>query len=223
MKNKFSEHYQKVLQDFGPKQNLLIVSKNRSIDDIKAYYELGHRHFGENRVQELLIKSQELEGCCPDICWHMIGHLQTNKIKDLFKVKNLYAIHSVDTLKLLEQLLKFEERLGKEVKIFLQFNTSREEEKSGFEKIAELEEAIELFKHSLFLKLWGLMTMGALRVENQLISAQSCFEELVQIKQNLDRKYSLHLELSMGMSQDYQVALSCGSNWLRLGTMMFEV
>ncbi|MFA7613134.1 MAG: YggS family pyridoxal phosphate-dependent enzyme [Candidatus Caldatribacteriota bacterium] len=222
MKNKFSEHYKKVLQDFGPQQNLLIVTKTRTIEEIKAYYDLGHRHFGENRVQELQAKARELEESCPGIHWHMIGHLQSNKIKDLYKVKSLYAIHSVDSLNLLEQLIKLEDRLENEVKVFLQFNTSREEEKSGFEEIADLEKCVEILKGPTHLKLQGLMTMGALRVKDQLKSARVCFEELVSIKQQLESKYHLQLELSMGMSQDYHVALSCGSNWLRLGTMMFE-
>ncbi|HLT22239.1 MAG TPA: YggS family pyridoxal phosphate-dependent enzyme [Bacteriovoracaceae bacterium] len=219
MKNKFSEHYKKVLQDFGPNQNLLIVSKTRTIEEIKAYYDLGHRHFGENRVQELLLKSSQLKNSCPDIRWHMIGHLQSNKIKDLYKIESLYAIHSVDSLGLLEQLIKYEDRLSSEVGVFLQFNTSREDEKSGFEDIEELKISMELLKNSKKLKLQGLMTMGALRVEDQMSSARRCFEELAQIKTELDPK----LELSMGMSQDYHIALECGSNWLRLGTMMFEI
>ncbi len=218
MKNKFSEHYKKVLQDFGPNQNLLIVSKTRTIDEIKAYYELGHRHFGENRVQELLMKSEQLKEMCPDICWHMIGHLQSNKIKDLYKVDTLYAIHSVDSLSLVEQLIKYADRLNHEVRVFLQYNTSREEEKSGFEKIEELKMSMNLLQNSKKLKVQGLMTMGALRVEDQMVSARRCFEELAQIKANLDPT----LELSMGMSQDYHIALECGSSWLRLGTMMFE-
>lgn len=222
MKNKFSEHYKKVLQDFGPQQNLLIVTKTRTVEEIKAYYDLGHRHFGENRVQELQEKARELEESCPEILWHMIGHLQSNKIKDLYKVRSLYAIHSVDSQNLLEQLMKYEDRLENEVKIFLQFNTSKEEEKSGFEQVSDLEECVEMFKGSSHLKLHGLMTMGALRVKDQLKSARACFEELASIKQHLESKYHLQLELSMGMSQDYHVALSCGSSWLRLGTMMFE-
>lgn len=223
MKNKFSEHYKSVLQDFGPGQNLLIVSKTRSLEEIKAYYDLGHRHFGENKVQELLLKSNELKSSCPEICWHMIGHLQSNKVKDLFKVHNLTAIHSVDSFSLIESLLKYQDRLTHQVDIFLQFNTSGEEEKSGFEKATDLDQACELLKNSQVLKVAGLMTMGALRVEDQLKSALACFKELARIRDELSQKLKLPLALSMGMSQDYRLALSCGSNWLRLGTMMFEL
>ena len=220
---KFSEHLKKVLQDFAPEQNLLIVSKTRSIEEIKAYYDLGQRHFGENRVSELMTKSLELSESCPEIKWHMIGHLQTNKVKDLFKVKNLFAIHSVDSLRLLEELIKHQQRLDHKIGLFLQFNTSREEEKSGFESTEELIEAAKLLSHQPQLFCKGLMTMGALRVTDQLKSARECFDELAALKRELDQKLGLHLELSMGMSQDYKVALSCGSHWLRLGTMMFEL
>lgn len=222
MKNNLSEYYQSVLQDFSTDQHLLIVSKTRTIQEIKAYYDLGHRHFGENRVQELLEKSMALKESCPEISWHMIGNLQSNKVKELFKVSHLFAIHSIDRLSLLDDLLKHQDLLKSEVKVFLQFNTSKEDEKSGFEEVSELEEAVERLLKAKQLKLAGLMTMGALRVEDQLTSARLCFEELKSLRDILNKKYHLKLQLSMGMSQDYQVALSCGSNWLRLGTMMFS-
>ena len=224
MKNlKFLEHLNHVLQDFSPNQHLLIVSKTRSLEEIKAYYDVGQRHFGENRVQELLLKSNELKESCPEIKWHMIGHLQSNKVKDLFKVPQLEAIHSVDSLHLLDELIKNEARLNQRVGVFLQFNTSREEEKSGFENRLELNEAVTKLQGCQHLYLQGLMTMGALRVDDQMKSARECFSELADLKQELDRQWGLDLELSMGMSQDYKIALSCGSHWLRLGTMMFEL
>ncbi len=200
---------------------LLIVSKTRSEVEITAYYELGHRDFGENRVQELQEKAEHLKKTCPDIRWHMIGHLQSNKVNQLFSVPNLWAIHSVDDVELLQKLLKAEARLAHEVRIFLQFNTSEEEEKSGFENFEELKAAAQLIPASSKIKLQGLMTMGTLRTEDFSAEARRCFKELFDLKQNLSSELHLKLETSMGMSQDYQIALEEQSDWIRLGTMMF--
>ena len=201
--------------------NLLIVSKTRSIEDIKLYYELGHRDFGENRVQELLEKAELLKITCPEIRWHMIGHLQTNKINQLFSVPNLWAIHSVDDRELLEKMLKAKERLQNPVHLFLQFNTSKEDEKSGFEDYAALKSAGELIQADSKLKLQGLMTMGTLRTENFDLEARRCFKNLNDLKLKLSNDLKLKFETSMGMSQDYQIALEEGSNWIRIGTMLF--
>lgn len=201
--------------------HLLIVSKTRSEAEIIAYYELGHRDFGENRVQELQEKSQALKNQCPDIRWHMIGHLQSNKVNQLFAIPNLWAVHSVDDEELLQKLLKAEERLSHELKVFLQFNTSREEEKSGFENYENLKAAAQLIPAASKIKLHGLMTMGTLRTEDFTTEARRCFKELIELKQKLSSELHLKLETSMGMSQDYQIALEEQSDWIRLGTMMF--
>lgn len=201
--------------------NLLIVSKNRTLEEIQAYYDLGHRDFGENRVQELEEKSLALKGSCPDIRWHMIGHLQTNKVNTLFKVANLVAIHSVHDLHLVDRLLKGQEKLRHPIDIFLQFNTSKEDEKSGFETYTELVEAAEFILKSQKLRLKGLMTMGTLRTENFEAEARRCFQELQVEKEKLQSEFNVRLETSMGMSQDYQIALEEKSSWIRLGTMMF--
>ena len=198
---------------------LVAVTKTRSAEEINRAIEAGITDIGENRVQEITEKHDKVA----PVRWHMIGHLQSNKVKDLFKVHNLTAIHSVDSFSLIESLLKYQDRLTHQVDIFLQFNTSGEEEKSGFEKATDLDQACELLKNSQVLKVAGLMTMGALRVEDQLKSALACFKELARIRDELSQKLKLPLALSMGMSQDYRLALSCGSNWLRLGTMMFEL
>lgn len=201
--------------------SLLIVSKTRSVDEIKVYYELGHRDFGENRVQELSEKAQALKESCPEIRWHMIGHLQSNKVKILFQIPNLHAIHSVHDLNLVEKLVKSEEHLTHPVEIFLQFNTSKEVEKSGLEDEASLRAAAEMLLHSQKLNLRGLMTMGTLRTENFEAEAARCFRELQKVKENLQVDLHRELKTSMGMSQDYKIALAEKSDWIRLGTMMF--
>lgn len=203
--------------------HLLIVSKTRSEEDIIEYYKLGQRDFGENRVQELLEKAENLREICPEIRWHMIGHLQSNKVNQLFTVPNLWAIHSVDDEELLQKLIKAEHRLNHEVKVFLQFNTSKEEEKSGFENYDDLLKAAKLIPHSSKIKLHGLMTMGTLRTENFQEEAKRCFKELNSLKLRLETELAMGLESSMGMSQDYQIAVHEHSNWIRLGTLMFAL
>jgi PLP dependent protein len=198
---------------------LLIVSKTRSCEEIQAYYDLGHRDFGENRVQELLEKSKTLLPSCPEIRWHMIGHLQKNKVNQLLSVPHLSFIHSVHDRELLDLLI---EKVKFPLNIFLQFNASREDEKSGFMTYHELMTATEDVQDHEFLKLAGLMTMGTLRTEFFEAEARRCFQELQVEKEKLQSEFKMTLETSMGMSQDYEIALEEGSDWIRLGTMMFQ-
>ncbi len=200
---------------------LLIVSKTRSIDEIKTYYELGHRDFGENRVQELAEKAEELKTACPDIRWHMIGHLQSNKLNALLKVHNLFAIHSVHDRHLVDKLIAAEDKLDHEVQIYLQFNTSKEEEKSGFDIYTDLLTSAELLVKCKKLKLTGLMTMGTLRTDNFERDAGQCFQILQVEKDKLQTELNIPLKTSMGMSQDYKIAVREKSDMVRLGTMMF--
>jgi pyridoxal phosphate enzyme (YggS family) len=201
---------------------LLIVSKTRPIEDIQIYYQLGHRDFGENRVQELFEKSELLKKKCPDIRWHMIGHLQSNKINQLFTIENLSAIHSVHDEALLDKLIRAQHRLSHEVEIYLQYNTSHEEEKSGFETYSELRDAAEYALRAGNLRLTGLMTMGTLRTENFEAEAGRCFQDLVVEKNKLEAELNIKLKTSMGMSQDFEIALREGTDCVRLGTMMFQ-
>lgn len=217
----YAEKLKSINSKLSAHTNLLIVTKTRSLEEIQAYYDLGHRDFGENRVQELEDKARDLAKTCPDIRWHMIGHLQTNKVNTLFKIANLRAIHSVHDLHLVDRLIKGQEKLRHPIDLFLQFNTSREEEKSGFETYTELVEAAEFILKSEKLKLRGLMTMGTLRTENFEAEARRCFQELQVEKDKLQSEFNIKLETSMGMSQDYEIALEEKSSWIRLGTMMF--
>lgn len=200
---------------------LLIVSKTRSIQEIKTYYDLGQRDFGENRVQELSEKAEELKTLCPDIRWHMIGHLQSNKLNTLVKIPNLHAIHSVHDRSLVDKLITCEDKLDHVVEIYLQFNTSKEEEKSGFEIYTDLMASAELLTKCKKLKLTGLMTMGTLRTENFERDAGQCFQILQVEKEKLQSELNIKLKTSMGMSQDYKIAIREKSDMVRLGTMMF--
>ncbi len=202
--------------------HLLIVSKTRSEDEIRAYYELGHRDFGENRVQELAEKAEHLKLTCPDIRWHMIGNIQSKKIPQLLSVHHLWAIHSVDDKELVQKLLKASDKLTDSVNIFLQYNTSKEVEKSGFEDYASLKEAALLLSSQSKIKLLGLMTMGTVRTDDFETEARRCFKDLNRNKNQLSSDLSKPIKTSMGMSQDYKIALEEGSNWVRLGTMLFQ-
>lgn len=199
--------------------NLLAVSKTFSTKLIIEAYEAGQRDFGENRIMELLSKAEELSHL--NISWHFIGKLQSNKINALLKVKNLVAIHSIDSHKLLQKILNKER--GTPLGLFLQFNSSGEEEKSGFKGPGDLKKAVSLIlesEKSFFLQ--GLMTMGKLRTKQFEEDAKKCFQLLSSNKESLDREFDLSLELSMGMSRDFKIAQNCGSDWVRIGRELFR-
>jgi len=210
-----------LISELGAETQLLIVSKTRPIEDIIEYYDLGHRDFGENRVQELTQKAQSLSDRCPEIRWHLIGHLQSNKLNALTKIPNLYAIHSVHDQALLEKLIKLQDKFSKPLKIFLQVNTSGEEEKSGFESYEEVKAAALILTKASGLELLGLMTMGTLRTEAFEEEAKRCFNMLDAMRLRLQDELHTTLQTSMGMSQDYKIAISSHANWVRIGTMMF--
>ena len=202
--------------------SLLAVSKTKPGSLIVEAYLASQRNFGENKVQELLEKSNELKEICPDIKWHFIGGLQSNKINMLLKTHNLVSIHSIDSIKLLNKLLS--KNIDKKVGIFLQINTSGEVEKGGFATghKAEIFDAVDLLRQQSHFYLQGLMTIGRIRTENFEEDAALCFKELVDLKADISQNFKLNnLELSMGMSSDYPIALKLGTNWVRIGSNIF--
>jgi len=210
------------------KQAILVaVTKYSPLEDVLLAFDAGVSDFGENRTSDLMEKAQAFhERNLSKVRWHFIGHLQSNKVKELYKIPNLFAVHSVDSIRLLEEMYKREgEFKGRELKIFLQVKTSEEAEKSGFETLEELSEAIELMntKRDSKLKLHGLMTMGAIRTENFEVDARKSFQSLKRVRDSLREKFQLpDLKLSMGMSQDYQIALSEGADYIRVGSLIFK-
>ncbi|MAX66134.1 MAG: YggS family pyridoxal phosphate-dependent enzyme [Halobacteriovoraceae bacterium] len=199
--------------------HLLVVSKTRTVEEIKVAYDYGQRDFGENRVQELYEKSLSLADLA--INWHFIGTLQTNKVNKLLAVKHLCSIHSIDSLNLLEKILK--KKPERKIGLFLQINTSMEKEKSGFAPASpELEQAVKLILNSQGpFYFQGLMTIGKIRTDQFERDAHECFGQLEELKKKLDLDHSLNLELSMGMSQDFEIAQEYGANWLRIGSFIF--
>lgn len=216
-KQKLQERLQKIKTELGAAQ-LVAVTKQTDLEDIQLMYSLGHRDFGENRVDALLERSiWAQENGLTQIRWHFIGHLQTNKLNKLFQVQNLYAIHSVDSLKLLNKLMA---KLGPkqaELKFFIQIKTSPEDEKSGIEDLEQVREAIDLGRERIL----GLMTMAPIRVDDPQKAARASFQKLVALKQKLADAKRPTLELSMGMSGDYREAIEYGSDWVRIGRVLF--
>lgn len=185
---------------------------------IKEVYELGHRDFGENYVQELKMKYPQLPD---DIRWHMIGHLQTNKCKMLLQTcRKLYMVESVDSIKLADKLNKVCEEYRKDLplNILVQVNTSKEPQKSGCDE-KDVKSIVEhVISSCPQLKFCGLMTIGEYDVV-----ADVFFEKLASIKDKLVEELHLteELVLSMGMSADWENAIKYGSTNIRVGSAIF--
>ena len=205
---------------------LVAVSKATDIESIGYALEVGQTDFGENRVGDLEEKAQFLKAS--PISWHYMGQLQSNKINRLLKVPNLKFIHSVDSLKTLETLYKKEEQfIGDRLGFFLQVNTSGEAEKHGFncdayDELAAAANLVSRMDKSKFY-LAGLMTMGKIRTDNFEKDARLCFKKLARTNNTLKRDFELPpMKLSMGMSQDYAIAIEEGSEFVRIGTAIFK-
>ncbi len=200
------------------KETLIAVSKNTTIENILLAFKAGQVDFGESKVVDLIEKS--LATADLPIRWHFIGTLQRNKVKKLLQVKNLLYIHSVDSLSLLDELLKNKSIPYRPIGLFLQCNTSGELEKHGFENIDVLKSAASKIKMeggtNFYLK--GLMTIGKIRSDDFQKDALISFRALKKLKNELGSD----LSLSMGMSQDFELALQEGTDFLRIGTAIFS-
>ncbi len=187
---------------------LIAVSKTKSIDAIREVYDLGIRDFGENKVQELLSKIPLLPS---DINWHMIGHLQTNKVKDI--VGKVKLIHSVDSIKLANEINKQASKKGIVCDILIEINIANEESKYGF-KDGEVDEAVCYMRSLDNVNLLGFMCVAPYQenAENNRIYFKK--------KNSYKTKYKLDI-LSMGMSNDYKVAIEEGASYIRVGTLIF--
>jgi len=205
---------------------LVSVSKTKPVSDIIDAYSWGQRHFGENYIQELVEKSadKQILETCPDICWHFIGHLQRNKVNKLTSVKNLFMVETIDSTKLADALNTSWGRLNKtdKLKVLVQVNTSREENKSG---VVDTDVDL-LFCHIQDncpnLEAVGLMTIGAYNYDLSL-GPNPDFLSLVESHKELCSKLPKRkgLELSMGMSSDFEHAIELGSTNIRVGSTIF--
>jgi len=186
---------------------IIAVSKNFGSQDILPLLEHGHQHYGENKVQEATKKWHELKPKYNNIKLHMIGKLQTNKVRDCLKYFDF--IHSVDSKKLAKKIFDEQIKQNKKVSIFIQINVGDEIQKSGV-KISELKELLE-YCNFLKLKIIGLMCIPP--------NSNNSNEYFIKMK-NLKKKYNQE-NLSMGMSADYIDAIKNSSNFVRIGTSIF--
>jgi PLP dependent protein len=193
---------------------LLPVSKGHPPEAIRAAMAAGLTLFGENKVQEARAKVAEL----PDsLHWHLIGHLQTNKVK--YAVRLFEAIHSVDSLKLLDALDAGAKAAGVTLQVFLEVNVSGEAAKFGLAP-EEVPAVLEAATQRLNLEVVGLMTMPPFTEDPE--QARPHFERLVALRDTWRAQSGFALdELSMGMSHDLEVAIDCGATWVRVGTDLF--
>ena len=193
---------------------LVAVSKTKPINDIKVAYQNGQLHFGENKTQELVKKAEKLP---KNIKWHMIGHLQRNKVK--YIADFIYMIHSVDSLKLLVEINKQALKYNRNINVLIQVDISQDLTKFGFsyEEINKLllSEKIKEFKN---ISVLGLMGMASFTSNQKMIRKQ--FKNLNTIYEKFKSNYSFKF-LSMGMSSDYKIAIDENSNIIRLGSNIF--
>jgi len=185
--------------------NIIIVCKTFSMDKILPLIDAGHVHFGENKIQEAELKWKEVKKKHPNVKLHMVGKLQTNKVKTALNIFDY--IHSVDNYKLGEKIVKYEKELNKKIKTFVQVNVGEESQKSGISP-NNVNQFVNYCKNRLSLNIIGLMCLPPIN-ENP----EKYFLHLNQLRNQTDLCH-----LSMGMSNDYQTAIKCGSTFLRIGS-----
>ncbi len=195
---------------------LIAVSKTKPVEMLMEVYEAGCRHFGENKVQELMDKYDKMPS---DVKWHMIGHLQTNKVK--YIVDKVEMIHSVDTVKLAEFISKEAVKKNVVVPVLLEVNLAEEESKFGFLE-SEVLLAVEKISKLPGVKLSGLMTVPPFVEDGE--ENRIYFKKLTQISVDILSKNMDNVcmdILSMGMTSDYEVAVSEGATFVRVGSAIF--
>ena len=205
----------RIISDIAENVKLVAISKTKSAEDIMMAYETGQRLFGENKIQEMSAKYEDLP---KDIKWHMVGHVQSNKIKYMAPYVDL--IHGIDSLKSIKILNKEGVKNNRILNCLLQLKISKEESKFGlgekqFKEIIYSDE----YKEMKNVKIKGLMAMASNTneksiIRSEFVHAKKIFDEI----NNGDKSFEI---LSMGMSNDYKIAIECGSNMIRLGSLIF--
>jgi pyridoxal phosphate enzyme (YggS family) len=209
------EAYNKIKDEVPKDVTLVCVSKTRKIHEIKEAYECGARDFGENKVQELI---EKYDSFSKDIRWHFIGHLQTNKVK--YIVGKVHLIHSLDSIRLLQEVEKRYAAKGEIANLLIQVNIGRESTKTGID-VEEIDSLIKVSQECSHIKIKGLMATIPIGDE------EDCRKYFMQMKTMFDNLKNSEYKnvsmefLSLGMSGDYQIALDAGSNMIRLGSNIF--
>jgi pyridoxal phosphate enzyme (YggS family) len=199
---------------------LVAVSKTKPVADLMEAYNAGQRIFGENKIQEMTEKWEQMP---KDIEWHMIGHVQTNKVK--FMAEYVSLIHGVDSMKLLQEINKQAKKHNRVIDCLLQIHIAEEETKFGLDK-EELNEILKQVQHDKNefenIRIVGLMGMATFtenqnQIEKEFNHLKTIFDKVAASKDAINRVSIL----SMGMSGDYQLAISCGSTMVRIGSSIF--
>ena len=207
-------HYKNIKQEiknysYDVPVNLIVVTKGRSLEDIQKIINVGHIHFGENRVQEGVNKWSNILKLNTNIKLHFIGKLQTNKVAEV--ISNFSFVHSLDNDKLALKISLEEKKLKKTLSYFIQVNLGEESQKSGILK-KDLPRYVNYCKNDLKLNVIGLMCLPPINEDSE-----KYFKELRQLAIDNNLK-----ELSMGMSNDYILAIKNGSTFIRIGSAIFE-
>ena len=212
---KMIESFRNLRNKNGDNVKTIAVSKRSTIEEILSVYNLNHKDFGENRVQDLIVKHNKLP---KDIHWHMIGHLQRNKVKDI--IEFIHLIHSVDSLRLLDQINK--ESIKKKLKtdILIQVKISKDDSKYGF-LTNELDNVFKNYLSNKYRNINILGLMGMATFTDNISQIESEFSLLSSLYNKYSKMTNLKY-LSMGMSGDYLLALKYNSNMIRLGSAIFS-
>lgn len=197
---------------------LVAVSKTKPVEDLMEAYNAGQRIFGENKIQEMTDKWQQMP---KDIEWHMIGHVQSNKVK--YMVPYVKLIHGVDSLKLLKEINRQAARWRKNINCLLQIHIAEEETKFGLDE----NELIELLNSDEFKEMNNIKVIGLMGMATFTDNQEQIKKEFYSLKSIFDKYKTLQTQnfelttLSMGMSGDYQLAIDCGSTMVRIGSSIF--
>ncbi|MBL0329268.1 MAG: YggS family pyridoxal phosphate-dependent enzyme [Bacteroidetes bacterium] len=213
-----ADNLHRIKSSLPPQVTLIAVTKTHPVNKLQEVYDAGHKIFGENKVQEMVDKYEVMP---KDIEWHLIGHLQSNKVKYIAPFVSL--IHSVDSLKLLQEINKQAEKNNRIINCLLQIYIAKEETKFGlsFEEAEQLIHSAEL-KDLKNIKITGFMGMATNTDKKELISNE--FKSLKQFYDKLSNFSTFNFQLSnvsMGMSSDYQLAIEQGSTLIRVGSSIF--
>ncbi|MFZ7122050.1 MAG: YggS family pyridoxal phosphate-dependent enzyme [Eubacteriaceae bacterium] len=216
---KIKTNLESIKKQIPPSVELVVVSKNRTLDEVQEVVDNGITNLGENRVQQLLSKYDNIKG---DVNWHFIGHLQTNKVK--YIIDKVCLIHSVDSLKLAQEIQRQSVKHDKITDILIQINVSKEKSKYGI-NIEEYEDFLESLKQMKNINVKGLMTIAP--YTEKIEETRYIFSELKEIydkiKINEIAYFNVEMKtLSMGMTNDYLIAIDEGSNMIRVGRGVFE-
>ena len=212
--NLLKENYEKVVTQLPEDIQLVAVSKTHDVETVQKVYDLGQRIFGENKVQELISKQPDLP---EDIEWHLIGHLQTNKVK--YIAEFIHTIQSVDSEKILKEIDKQAAKFSRKIKVLLQIKIAEEDTKYGL----DFDTANNILSNNLNgaypnTEICGLMGMATFTEDQAQVRRE--FEKLKKFYDQLSAQHNFDT-LSMGMSGDYPLAIACGATSVRIGSAIF--